>query len=184
MPDHHIFYFVDCLKKFREEGKSMKTCFRTLIVSMIALAPLCLAYAGQSSHDKPQTKQPTVDKAGKPMDAKWKVVFHLDWDKEERLLMALENTKNLFKEVPPQQCSVQMVANGKAVNLFRKDRAVKYAPEMEELHKLGVLFKACRNAMAKNHVEKADLLAICDVVPAGILELINLQHKGFAYIKP
>ncbi len=162
----------------------MKTCFRTLIISMIALAAFCLAHAGQTGHDKAQTNRQTLEKAGKPMDAKWKVVFHLDWDKEERLFMALENTKNLFKEVPPQQCIVQMVANGKAVNLFRKDRAGKYAPEMENLHKLGVRFKACRNAMAKNNVEKTDLLAVCEVVPAGILELINLQSAGFAYIKP
>jgi intracellular sulfur oxidation DsrE/DsrF family protein len=162
----------------------MKTCLRILIVSMIALAAICLVYAGQTGNNERQTNQPLLHKEDKPMDAKMKVVFHLDWDKEERLLMALENTKNLFKEIPPQRCSVQMLANGKAVNLLRKDRAARYAPEMEELHKSGVRFKACRNAMAKNHVEKADLLAICDVVPAGILELINRQREGFSYIKP
>ncbi len=161
----------------------MKICIRTLCISIIALTAF-FAHAGQPGHEELQTKKPLMQKADKPMDAKRKVVFHLDWDQEERLFMALENTKNLFKEIPSQQCNVQMVANGKAVNLFRKDRAVKYASEMDELHKLGVRFKACRNAMAKNKVEKADLLAICDVVPAGILELINLQRESFAYIKP
>jgi intracellular sulfur oxidation DsrE/DsrF family protein len=76
------------------------------------------------------------------------------------------------------------VANGKAVNLFRKDRSAKYASDMGDLHKLGVRFKACRNAMAKNKVEKTDLLDVCEVVPAGILEIINLQRDGFAYVKP
>jgi uncharacterized protein len=118
------------------------------------------------------------------MDAKRKVVFHVDSDQEGRLLMALENTKNLFKEIPPQQCSVQIVANGKAVILFRKDRAGKFASEMEALHEKGARFKACRNSMSKNNLERSDLLGVCDVVPAGILELINLQHEGFAYIKP
>ena len=118
------------------------------------------------------------------MDAKRKVVFHVDSDQEGRLLMALENTKNLFKEVPAEQCSVHVVANGKAVILFRKDRAAKYASEMKALHEKGVRFKACRNAMSNNNVEKSDLLGVCDVVPAGILELINLQQEGFAYIKP
>lgn len=120
----------------------------------------------------------------KQMDAKRKVVFHLDWDQEERLLMALENTKNLFKAISPEQCAVCVVANGKAVNLFRQDRAGKYASDMEELHKQGVRFKACRNALAKNNVERKDLLGVCAVVPAGILELIDLQGDGFAYIKP
>jgi uncharacterized protein len=162
----------------------MKNHFRTLCISTIVLAALCSAYAAEPGHHEPRSKKHLQQEANQKMDAKRQVVFHLDWDQEERLLMALENTKNLFKEIPPQQCTVHMVANGKAVILFRKDRAAKYAPDMEDLHKHGVRFKACRNAIAKNKVEKADLLEVCDVVPAGILELINLQHEGFAYIKP
>jgi uncharacterized protein len=162
----------------------MKNYFRTLCILMIALTALCSAYAGQTGHDEPQSKKQIQQEANRKMDVKCKAVFHVDWDQEERLLMALENTKNLFKEIPPQQCSVHMVANGKAVNLFRKDRAAKYASDMDELHKQGVRFKACRNAMAKNNVEKSDLLEICEVVPAGILEVIKLQQEGFAYIKP
>lgn len=161
----------------------MKHHFRTLCMLTFALAGLCLAYAGPTGHDKSQPKKFSQE-GGKQMEAKRQVVFHVDWEQPERLLMALENTKNLFKEIPPQQCSVNMVANGKAVNLFRKDKAAKYANEMEDLHKLGVRFKACRNAMNKNNIRKEDLLEICDVVPAGILELIDLQRQGFAYIKP
>ena len=55
---------------------------------------------------------------------------------------------------------------------------------MAELHKVGVSFKMCRNALAKNKIENADLFEVCEIVPAGILELINLQREGFAYIKP
>lgn len=150
----------------------------------MAFSSLSLASAGQSSYDESHTKNRLQRESDRQMDAKRKVVFHLDWDQEERLLMALENTKNLFKAISPQQCTVCVVANGKAVNLFRQDRAGKYTSDMEELHKQGVRFKACRNAMAKNSVEKKDLLEVCEVVPAGILELIDLQRDGFAYIKP
>lgn len=151
----------------------MKNCFRTIGILMISLSALCMAHAGQPAQE-----------ATRQTDTKRQVVFHIDADQEERLLMALENTRNLFKEIPPEQCSVHMVTNGKAVNLFRKDRAAAYGAEMEALYKQGVHFKACRNAMAKNNVKKSDLLEICEVVPAGILELINLQREGFAYIKP
>jgi uncharacterized protein len=162
----------------------MKKCFWTLCAAIIVMAGLCSAYAGETGENGPQIKKQPMQEAYKRMDAKRKVVFHLDWDQEERLLMALENTKNLFKEISPQQCTVYMVANGKAVNLFRRDRTAKYAAEMEDLHRQGVRFKACRNAMAKNNVDKAELLEVCEVVPAGVLEIINLQHEGFAYIKP
>jgi intracellular sulfur oxidation DsrE/DsrF family protein len=147
-----------------------------LSILTIALSAMCMAYAGQPGQDQAG--------AAKQTDATRKVVFHIDADQPERLLMALENTRNLFKEIPPDKCSVHVVTNGKAVILFRKDRAASYAAEMEALHLRGVHFKACRNAMAKNKVEKSDLLEICEVVPAGILELIDLQKQRFAYIKP
>jgi|GEM_PF-488057 hypothetical protein len=113
-----------------------------------------------------------------------KVVFHLDWDQEEPLTMSLENIKNLFKTIPSEQCRVRLVANGKAVNLFHKDRVGAHAPNIEELHKLGVRFMACNNALTKNNMDRQDLFHLCDIVPAGVVELINLQAQGFAYIKP
>jgi len=161
----------------------MKYVLRPLFILVFTLAGICLGHADPAGHDI--SRRVNLDeKQGGQMEQHLKVVFHLDWEQEERLLMALENTKNLFREIPAQQCSVRIVANGKAVNLLRKDRSMKYAGEMEDLHKLGVRFKACRNAMVKNNIQNTDLLEICDVVPAGILELINLQHQGFAYIKP
>jgi uncharacterized protein len=161
----------------------MKNCFRIFCVSMIALTALCTAYAGQSGNETRAKKQ-LAPEANQKMDAKHKVVFHLDWNKEPRLIMAVKNIENLFKTIPPAQCMVSVVANGKAVVLFRKDRATKYAADIDALHKKGVHFKICANAMANNKIKKADLLDACDVVPAGILEIMNLEHEGYAYIKP
>ena len=42
----------------------------------------------------------------------------------------------------------------------------------------------CRNALANNQIRKEDLIDVCETVPAGILEIIDLQRIGFAYIKP
>lgn len=113
-----------------------------------------------------------------------KVVFHLSLGLEERLAMALSNIKNLFKAVPYKQCKVRVVANGDAVKLFHKDKIGPHAKDIEELHKLGVVFSTCWNAMAKHNIQKSDLFQACEVVPAGIIELIDLQAQGYAYIKP
>ena len=157
----------------------------------LGIVPFLIACvsAGQISAAQPVTdKSDPKGEHGQKMPThaqiKCKVVFHLDWDEEARLVLALENIKNLFKEVPPQQCQVNVVANGKAVTLFRKDKVGKRASDMSELHKSGVRFKMCRNTLAKNKIEKADLFEVCEIVPAGILELINLQQEGFAYVKP
>ncbi|MGB6068314.1 MAG: DsrE family protein [Desulfomonilaceae bacterium] len=142
------------------------------------------AFAEQSGPEKSTIKGELRQQMDTKAHNKLKVVFHLDSDQEARLVLALANIKNLFKEVPPQQCRVNIVANGKAVTLFRKDKVGERASEIKELHKLGVSFKMCRNALAKSKIDKADLSEVCEIVPAGILELINLQQQGFAYIKP
>lgn len=118
------------------------------------------------------------------MQVERKVVFHLDLDQEERLFLALENIRNLYKEVDQNLTSVTVVANGKAVKFFHKDRVGLHAQTMEELKKMGVNFTVCRNALAKNGIDRADLFPLCEVLSAGVLELIDLQAKGYAYIKP
>ena len=161
----------------------MKKCLGTLLF-VIACIYAFPVYAGQEGTEKANMRGEHLQKMAAPAVIKCKVVFHLDWDEEPRLVLALGNIKNLFKEVPPQQCRVDVVANGKAVTLFRKDKTGEWGSDMSELHKLGVRFKMCRNALAMNKIDTADLHETCETVPAGILELINLQQEGFAYVKP
>ncbi|MBI4965166.1 MAG: DsrE family protein [Desulfomonile tiedjei] len=113
-----------------------------------------------------------------------KVVFHIDWDQEDGLLMALNNIRNLLKEVPEEDASIFIVANGSAVNLFLKDRAVHYVSTIEELHKAGARFLMCRNSITNLGLTMEDLIKPCERVPAGIVELIRLQQDGYAYVKP
>jgi intracellular sulfur oxidation DsrE/DsrF family protein len=113
-----------------------------------------------------------------------KVMFHLDWDQEEPLLMALNNIKNLWKQIPPAEAEACIVANGPAVSLFKKDRAATYSATVQELHKDGARFLVCRNSIVNLGIAPEDLLEPCEQVPAGILEIIKLQHEGYAYVKP
>jgi intracellular sulfur oxidation DsrE/DsrF family protein len=113
-----------------------------------------------------------------------KAVFHLDWEKEENLVMALNNMANLFRAVPAEEASIRLLANGAAVKLFLKDRALQHGRTMEGLSKQGVRFMVCSNSLKKFNMQQTELVAFCDIVPAGIVELIQLQNEGYAYIKP
>ena len=55
---------------------------------------------------------------------------------------------------------------------------------MEKLNSKGVKFVACNNALISYDMKKDDLIHFVDIVPVGILELINKQSEGYAYIKP
>ena len=44
--------------------------------------------------------------------------------------------------------------------------------------------RMCKNALDANKMTAADLWPGCEVVPAGLVEIVELQNKGFAYIRP
>lgn len=115
---------------------------------------------------------------------KIKVVFHLDWENEERLIMTLNNMENLLKEVPAEEADIYLVANGVAVKLFLIKRAVQYISRIEKLSDTGVRFLICNNSLRNFGIEGDELMKSCEIVPAGILELIRLQNEECAYIKP
>ncbi len=113
-----------------------------------------------------------------------KVVFHLDWDKEDPLIMALNNMENLLKEVAAEDAAIFLVANGVAVKLFQVERAGAYGLRIEKLYETGVRFLLCNNSVQKLEIKPDELIPECEIVPAGIMELIRLQAEGCAYIKP
>jgi len=115
---------------------------------------------------------------------KAKVVFHVDWEKEENLVMALNNITNLLKEVPAEESAVCVLANGAAAKLFRREHALPYVSDIRRLSQKGVRFLVCNNSLTNFRIAKDDLVESCEVVPAGVLELIRLQADGYAYIKP
>jgi intracellular sulfur oxidation DsrE/DsrF family protein len=112
------------------------------------------------------------------------VLFHLDWNEVERLNMALNNISNLLKDPFGQTAEVCVLANGQAVKLFQKSLAMTTAARISELHAKGVRFALCANSLAGLNIGRDELVEGCEVVPAGIVELIRLQQAGFSYVKP
>ena len=113
-----------------------------------------------------------------------KVVFHLDWNDSNTLTMALNNISNLLKDPFAENGEVRLLANGQAVKLFEKRNAASSEARIAELREKGVFFLLCNNALTALGIKGDELVAGCEVVPAGIVELIRLQQQGFAYVKP
>ncbi|MCG6877564.1 MAG: DsrE family protein [Deltaproteobacteria bacterium] len=113
-----------------------------------------------------------------------KVVFHLDVDEEKRLLMALSNISNLLKEISAKDAAISLVANGSAVRLFVKENASYSSSRIEALSGQGVRFFMCNNSLANFKIDPKALVKGCEVTKAGVLELIERQADGCAYVKP
>lgn len=113
-----------------------------------------------------------------------KVVFHLDWNDQDRMIMALNNISNLLKDPFAENGVVRLLANGQAVRLFERSAASSNAARIAELRGRGVRFLMCNNSLKGLGLLPGELIEGCEVVPAGIVELIRLQQQGFAYVKP
>lgn len=49
---------------------------------------------------------------------------------------------------------------------------------------VGIKVVACENTLAAQKLAKADMLPDIGYVPAGVIELMNKQQQGYAYIRP
>ncbi|MDT2760425.1 DsrE family protein [Enterococcus xiangfangensis] len=102
------------------------------------------------------------------------VVFHID--ELEKWSETANNVKNLLKE--PYEITIIVLVNGKAINGY-------LAPESQAFIAMKrVTFHACNNALRANQIPQAQLPKNVIVVPSGVLDLIELQAAGYAYIKP
>jgi len=113
---------------------------------------------------------------------KVQAVFHIDevakWD------MLLKNVQNLIRNIDRTASSVEVVANSKAVEFYRTAANGNFTEIMRKLADAGVSFIACGNALKALEIQKKELLPFVKTVPSGVLELIECQNKGYAYLKP
>ena len=110
-----------------------------------------------------------------------RVLFALTSPEEVDWQLTLNNVRNLESGLAPDAVEVEVVAYGPGTAFLKKD-----APDATEIQKLEaahVHFVACGNAMKKQHLEAADLVAGVNVVPAGIVEVVRKQEAGWVYIK-
>jgi len=147
---------------------------RTLMV-VCATVLLCLTFANAAW---------TGDSAAH------KVAIHVDDNDPKRMNMALNNIKNLRKyyDSVGEQVHIELVAYGPGLHMLRADtspvadRISAMSLEIENL-----TFSACGNthaAMSKKAGEDVKLLDEANIVSSGVVQLIALQEKGYAYIRP
>lgn len=114
--------------------------------------------------------------------SRYDVVFHVD-KTDGSLHVACNNAVNYAAALPGETFAMALVVNAKAVTQLTRDNA-ELLPALEKAHGAGLCIRVCRNALNATGTDAAALFPQCKVVPAGILEIVNLQREGYAYIKP
>lgn len=114
--------------------------------------------------------------------SRYNLVFHVD-TADNAMNVAFKNYFNYAVALEGQSYSAVLVVNAAGVNLLKATNA-ELKETVEKAAAQGLSIRACNNALVANKIKPEELFPQCSVVPAGIVEIVDLQHEGYAYIKP
>lgn len=110
----------------------------------------------------------------------YKVVFQLVTGDSTQHKSFIKQLNNILTEAPRIQ--MEVVCHGPGLNFLVKNKTVVHHA-IKNLTERGVRFVACENSMINRKVAKEDVVLESEFVKAGIVEIVDKQSKGWAYIK-
>lgn len=111
---------------------------------------------------------------------KHKIVIQLTSNDTVVQKSVIKQLNNILRAAPNTKIEVVCHNNGLT---FLQTATTKQADKIRELSARGVDFVACENTMRDRKVKREDLLGVCRIVPAGVVEIMLKQEKKWAYLK-
>ncbi len=111
---------------------------------------------------------------------KLKVVFHLttaDTVVQKSLAKQLSN----FLTAAPN-AKIEVVCHNSGIS-FLQTALTQQGGKIRDLYAQGVDFVACENTMRERKIKREELVGECRTVPAGVVEVVLKQEKGWSYIR-
>jgi len=120
--------------------------------------------------------------AQQPAAARAKVVLQISDGDAAKWNLALNNAKNLQTDLGAANVDIEVVAYGPGIGMLKADSVV--GNRVDEALSAGVKVLACENTMRGQKLGKPDMRKGIDYVPAGVVEIMQRQQQGWAYIRP
>ena len=123
-------------------------------------------------------------------NATHKVAFQINTNDPALMNLALNNVQNVIShyKAKNETIAIDVVAYGPGLHMYRDDTSpVKQRIATMSLENPNVKFTACGNTqtnMAKAENKEIKLISEAKIVPSGVITLMELQKKGYAYIRP
>ncbi len=113
---------------------------------------------------------------------KEKMVIQVSDNDPGKWNLALNNAKNIQKDLGKDNVELEIVAYGPGINMLKAESEV--ANRVQEAVDSGVQVMACENTMRGQKLSKADMNAKVGYVPAGVVEIMHKQQQGYSYLRP
>ena len=145
----------------------MAISFRISILALLTALPLAASVA------------PAAAQSPAPQN---RVVMQVSDNDPARWNLALNNAKNIQVDLGAANVDVELVAYGPGIGMLKSDSVV--GSRIAEALGAGVKVVACDNTMRGQKLAKDDMLAGIGYVGAGVVEIMQRQQQGWAYLRP
>lgn len=111
-----------------------------------------------------------------------RVVMQVSDNDPAKWNLALNNARNLQSDLGAANVDIEIVAYGPGIGMLKGESVV--GDRVSEALGHGVKVSACENTMRGQKLAKADMLDGIGYVPAGVVEIMQKQQQGWAYLRP
>ena len=111
-----------------------------------------------------------------------RVVFQVSDGDPARWNLTLNNALNVQQDLGRSNVDIEIVAYGPGIGMLKMDSAV--GNRVADAMVSGMKVVACENTMHNQKLTRQDMLVSIGYVPAGVVELMQKQQQGWAYIRP
>ncbi|MEO6408413.1 MAG: DsrE family protein [Burkholderiaceae bacterium] len=111
-----------------------------------------------------------------------KVVFQVSDADPAKWNLALNNAHNVQQDLGADKVAIEIVAYGPGIGMLKLDSVS--ATRVGEAMGSGITVVACENTMRGQKITRDDMLPKIGYVSAGVVELMQKQKDGWAYIRP
>ncbi|MDT8388457.1 MAG: DsrE family protein [Thiogranum sp.] len=121
---------------------------------------------------------------GPAIDAqKEKVVIQVSDKDPSKWNLSLNNARNVQAALGgADKVDVEIVVYGPGIGMLEMDSVV--GGRVDDALSDGIDIVACQNTMSATGLTEADMLPDIGYVPAGVIEIMEKQKQGYAYIRP
>jgi len=111
-----------------------------------------------------------------------RVVMQVSDNDPAKWNLALNNAKNIQTDLGAANVDIELVAYGPGIGMLKADSVV--GNRVDEALGAGVKVVACENTMRGAKLSKDDMLHGIGYVGAGVVEIMQRQQQGWAYLRP
>ncbi len=115
---------------------------------------------------------------------RYKAVIHIDLEDELIFNLGLSNITNTLEALEGKELELILLVTGPGVALLAGDQMYIFMEKLRQIKAAGVRIQICDRALKLFDIPEEELFEGCEIIPAGVVGLIELQADGFAYIKP